>query len=161
EAALLARGLLAREGRADGALSELIAAESRGNPLFLKELSRWAAAAPAGIGAGTSIDAIGSSRARDLSEDARATLELTAIAGRPLSTAAIAQVLELARDLHPLVLELRRARLVHLVRRADTELLELDHDRIGEAVLRRLEAARRQELHAQLARALEADGLHG
>jgi eukaryotic-like serine/threonine-protein kinase len=161
DAALLARALFRREGGLDAALQAQVLAESRGNPLFLKELSRWAATGPAGSAKAASIDAIVGGRADLLSSAGRAVLELLAIAGRPLSTAVIARALELPGDLHPLSLELRRARLVHLVRRADAELLELDHDRIGEAVLRELDAVRRKELHAQLARALEADELHG
>jgi serine/threonine protein kinase len=160
EAATLARSLLASQGSTNCAMSERIAAQSRGNPLFLKELSHWAAAAPAGFDGDTSIDAIVGSRVRTLSSAARAALELLAIAGRPLPTAVIAQALELPTDLHRTVLELRRTRLLHVVRRADAQLLELDHDRIGEAVRRTLEPGRRHDLHAQLARVLDADELH-
>jgi serine/threonine protein kinase len=160
EAATLARSLLAVEGSTNRAMPELIAAESRGNPLFLKELSRWAAAAPVGFDGGTSIDAIVGSRVRTLSSAARAALELLAIAGRPLPSAVIAQALDLPTDLHRPVLELRRTRLAHVVRREDAELLELEHDRIGEAVRRTLEPGRRHDLHARLAWALDADELH-
>jgi hypothetical protein len=161
EAAQLARTLLLHEGSTDRRTLALVTVESRGNPLFLKELSRWAGAVPGSIGGGTTIDAIVESRVRDLSGAARRALDLLAVAGRPLPTAVIAPALELSGDQHALVRELRDARLVHLARRADAELLELDHDRIAEALLRKLAPARRQDLHARLARALDADDRHG
>lgn len=162
EAEELAATLARAEGGAPARLARSslasLAAESRGNPLFLRELSRAHAqrAQSEQICTQPSLDALLAQRLEPLSDATRVLLELLAIARRPVSTAVVACAAGLDREPHEPVAELRRLRLIHVTRRNECELLEIDHDRIGAAVLARIAPQHRQELHARLARALEA-----
>jgi hypothetical protein len=162
EAFSLASELLSAHAGRDDALAARLAEESLGNPLFLTELSHWACASVSerslrARSSGASIDSIVAERVAALSEDAHNLLSLIALAGRPLSSTVLERTLELGNGQHGVLRELRRARLIHALRRADEELLEIEHDRIGEAVLRRVPPAARRDLHARLASALDAE----
>ena len=78
EAAQLARTMLHSEGGASLATLARVAAESRGNPLFLRELSRWLTSAPRAPGERATVDAILGSRAGALSGGAQQVLQLIA-----------------------------------------------------------------------------------
>lgn len=129
--------------------------ESRGSPLFLCELSRWRAERAEGEML-PSVDMLLSERWSNLTESARIILELIAAAGRPLSPAVIGYAAKMATEPVQEFKALRGARLIHTIRRKDGELLEIGHDRVGEAVLRSLSAGERIALHRRLAEAIEA-----
>jgi hypothetical protein len=129
--------------------------ESRGSPLFLSELSRWRAERADGEVL-PSVDMLFADRWARLTKSARTVLELIAAAGRPLSAAVIGHAANMLAEPTLELKVLRGARLIHTIRRKDGELLEIAHDRVGEAVLRSVEPDARVELHRRLARAIEA-----
>lgn len=141
-------------------LATLLAANSQGNPMFLSELWRSAVRAPGNLQRGVelvSLETLIEERLATLSKPARAMVDFVAVAGRPVAATVVAHAAGLSdQDAHASVIELRRARLAHAVRRNRDDLLEIDHDRISMAVLFRLSRDARQRLHARLARALES-----
>jgi serine/threonine protein kinase/tetratricopeptide (TPR) repeat protein len=169
EARALANSLFLQQtlARNKRALATRVAAESRGNPLFLRELAHRALVdanmlevAPRVAAEGTpSFETLVMTRIAALSHDARRMLELVALAGRPLSAAVVAHALPALSERSQRLRELRSARLIHVIRRGDDELLEVEHDRIAEVVRRGVELPELRALNARLAQALEDE--HG
>jgi tetratricopeptide (TPR) repeat protein len=158
----LAHGLLAGIPNASAVRIGQIVAEARGNPRVLIELSRWVAERahpPAIERVPPSIGALLERRLSGLSESSRTMLELIAAAGRPLSTSVIAAAAGIGIECHACVKELRAAGLLRAALRGQDEWLELDHERIRDAVVQHLNESERVELHARLVRALRVD--HG
>jgi eukaryotic-like serine/threonine-protein kinase len=135
-----------------------LAAEARGNPLLLCELSRWAQTHPDAFAAPVlrASDVVIEARMHALSPAGRAVLELLAVAGCPLSLGVIAHAAGLTAMPDVELRELKSARLAHALQRRHEQLYEVDHDLIGEAVLRQHGDAARIALHERLARAFEA-----
>jgi eukaryotic-like serine/threonine-protein kinase len=127
--------------------------ESRGHPLFLRELVARARAGHVSKGAPSLDDAL-CARIHDLDTDARALLTVVALAGRPCRQQVLAAALACA--------ELPRAALAQLLaqgllrKRADDELV-CYHDSIRRAALQLLDDERRRGLSARLAQALERE----
>jgi len=151
---------------ADGAMAmsavdaRSIAREAGGHPMFIHELVQHAALhLPIGDGHNHELPRIDDAiRARiGLLEPASRTLvELVALAGNPLAQDTIARAAELPFD--EFSHRANHLRIANLVRTRGTKQLdpiEPIHDRVREAVLAALEPARRVELHARLAGALE------
>jgi serine/threonine protein kinase len=166
EALKLARILLVHEGQNHSTLPARVALESHGNPLFLRELARRASAdaaafaAPEGSlpdGVAITFETLVAAGVHALSNDAKQVLELVALAGRPVSLAVVRHALPSVADNFQVLKELRKARLVHVTRRTDDELVEMEHHRIGEVVRQRVDMQKRRALHAQLALALDAE----
>ena len=153
----LARALLERQGVAH-ADAESLVRESHGHPLFVAELARHVGVSPAGGLAPLTLDAAIWERARALPEPSLRALMLLAVAAVPLPIS----LLELATHLAPNAFErqLSLLRLSGFVRSAagrDVRRVEPYHDRVREAVLDRLSAAQRVELHRTLAPLLEQE----
>jgi serine/threonine protein kinase len=150
EARELARRLLRS---ADGATTSAgaIASEAQGHPLYIDELVRHAAA---GDGATRPLRLDDAIRARvaQLGDDARALLELIAIADAPLPRQVLADAtgMELSA-VTKLLGALQLANLVRTAGRRGTERVEPYHDRVRESVQAGLADDTRHSLHAVLA----------
>jgi len=139
-----------------------ICVEARGNARVLSELARWAGertAATARARQALTMEALLTHRLRELSAASLTILKLVCAAGRPLSTRVIAAAAELGIECHAHVKALRAGCLLRAVLRGEDEWLELEHDRIGEAILARTGHEARVELHVRLIGALQAE--HG
>jgi serine/threonine protein kinase len=150
----------AAEGRGEGrgppgALLPDVA-QAAGHPLFIAELVR---VSREGGRTGLSLDEALRARVEALSPPSREVLELVALAGVPLPQQVVAEAagVELAALQRTLAaLAEQQSVQVHGTRRSDP--VELQHDRLRQAVVRTLPEARRAPLHARLALALQAAG---
>ena len=158
----LARTLLGDANAEDdeGSLSQDVALESAGNPLFVHELVRYVQEDPDALRAGgLRLEKLLQKRLVTLPADARRLLDVVAVAGRPIRIELAARAAGLARDACTRAVELLRLR--NLVRTAGTratDVLEPYHDRIREAGLSLLGEDELAEGHGALARVLRAAG---
>jgi hypothetical protein len=123
-----------------------------GSPFFLTELARGPAA-----DAGAGLDHLLQDHVARLPAEARALLQLCAVAARPLATDVALRAAELARE-GAAVATLRAERLVRVHHGRERQEIEPYHDRIREAVVAGLDDGARRGLHRALAEVLEADG---
>ena len=148
DALALANAVAANE-RIDAAA---IAREAGGHPMFIAELSRFAAERRSAAG---NLDEALWARASEASEAARSVLHAVVVDGgalsRSIAVAASGLDPEKAADA---IAELRVARLI----REGDDVVEPYHDRVREAVAGRLPPAERMALHLVLAHALEESG---
>jgi serine/threonine protein kinase len=155
EARELAVTLLRRYDGADE-LADAIADEAGGHPLFMDELARHVQQGgrrPEQL----VLDDVLWDRIEGLGAEVRSILELAAVASEPLARALAAQALDL--DTRELARHTSQLRIAHLLRQSDAshpDSLEPYHDRVRAAILARLPADRRRELHRRLARAIES-----
>ncbi|WNG49375.1 protein kinase [Archangium minus] len=133
--------------------AEKIAAESRGNPLFIEELSRTPTSL-ADSPEGSSLREVLGRRVRQLPDEARHLLELLAVAGRPTGQDLLFDAAESQHALLSTVVLLRAHNLLR-IRSGERAILELSHDRIREGVVGQLEASKLAAHHGRLAHALE------
>jgi len=152
-----ARRLLAAlsPGAADADAAAQVVAETAGHPMFLAEMARHLSRAA--TGARLDLDDAIAQRIAGLPDDARRLLEIASLAGAALELGAAAEAAAVAPDrfLDHLA-GLREARLVRLTGTRDRDAIEPYHDRVREIVATRMAPPRRAEVHAALARALEA-----
>ncbi len=166
---------------ADSALAIVLARASGGNPFFLLALVRYAQAlaepdprltgaavgGPGGeaAGAGTSgrsfsfpsLDALVRALLGRLPADARALLEVLAVAAHPLSLNAAANAARVESNLQAALTVLRGGKLVIVREAAGTRWIEPYLTRIAEAVAGVLDAEKQRALHARIAAALLLD----
>jgi hypothetical protein len=180
QAVELALALLDTDGaqkKADDATRARAAAmarESEGNPFFVAELARHTderGAADAhqptlAAGADVSLDQVLAKRIARLPADARALLEVIAVAGGPIAQGVAAKAAGLV-DAGPAgdgrnvaagrnaMNALRSAQLVRTRGAREIDAVETYHDRIRESVASRLDAAGLAERHLALAQAIE------
>lgn len=129
-----------------------IAREAAGHPMFIAELSRFAAERRS---AANNLDDALWARASDASEGARSLLHAVVVDGGPLPRAIAVAASGLDPDrAADAIAELRTAR---LIREGEADV-EPYHDRVREAVAGRLPPAERRALHLVLAHALEDNG---
>ncbi len=129
-----------------------IAREAEGHPMFVAELSRFAAERRAAAG---SLDDALWARACDLSPPARRLLQLVVTDGAALPrTVAVSAANLTPSDAAAAIDELRSVRLI----RASEDVVEPYHDRVREALVGRLSRTERAAHHRELARALETAG---
>jgi hypothetical protein len=133
--------------------------EAAGHPLFLHELARYVAQVGVFARGTVHLDDALWARIDRLPPQARTILEVLAVAAAPLteSTAARAATVHL-EEFAALSAELRTAQLLRSSGPSRTDTVEPYHDRVREAVLKRLPEEARTELHARLAHALEDCG---
>jgi len=147
--------------RATTAAVARIVDESRCSPFLASELARHLAESQH-PGASTdgyeppALDALVAARVRALPALARETLELVAVAGRPLDRELAWHAELRGEDLRPALGLLRAQGLVCALSAGDRVASAIYHDGIREAVLAGLPAATRRERHLALARALES-----
>ncbi len=128
-----------------------IATEASGHPLFIAELAGTVGDDERGLG----LDAALRRRVSRLGLVPRSVLELLAVASAPTRLRTLASALGTQGDeLASAAVELRNARLVRNVRRAE---LSCYHDRVREALLAGLEPGTLALLHSKLAQALASD----
>jgi len=136
---------------------ERIVAEAEGNPFFIGELVRCRGAAT--VDSSSGLSEVLWRRIRDIEPSARRVLEILAIASGPVAQGAVA--IAAGTDYAgfcDLTATLRAANLVraHGVRGSD--LTELYHDRVREAILANMDRPRRRMWHRRLAIGLERSG---
>ena len=156
DARQLARALLAAREPADPA-AETIARESGGNPLLLHQLVDHLNSQPGGERAAPraalTLDDVLRERVGDLPANARALLEVVAVAGRPIALEIGNEVAGLAAGDREAVSTLRSQR---LARTKDGErTLEIVHDRIRQSVAAQIAPETVTRCHRRLAVALE------
>jgi hypothetical protein len=149
ETLALARALL--EDRSQPA--EVVAHESQGCPYFIHELAQHAGAGlrdPA-----TTLDQVLWSRVERLPAEARALLEVVAVAGRPLGVAEVSAAAGLGGIPHAARTLLHTGRFITPTGLDEAQAWNCAHDRVREAVLANLPNPARRDIHRRLAEALE------
>jgi serine/threonine protein kinase/tetratricopeptide (TPR) repeat protein len=152
----------------DTALATLLARASGGNPFFLQALVRYAQAVaeprPGADGDDArvsftfpSLDALVAALLARLPPEARALLEVVAVAAHPLTLTAAANASRLDTNLQTALTVLRAGKLVMVREAAGTRWVEPYLTRIAEAVDAVLAPERRRELHSRVAAALLLD----
>jgi tetratricopeptide (TPR) repeat protein len=150
--------------------AEAIAREAQGHPLFIDELARHAALVEEQEIAGEEpedtvqmmrpafdLEEALSTRISHLDESARRTLELVAVAGRPLAQEAVAHAAGMGMGtLSRAVAQLRVAHLVVTAGARAADRIEPYHERVRAAVISHIPKANRPAYHRRLALALEA-----
>lgn len=152
----LAGALLAQAvERVPEGLDVAIARESEGSPFFVEQLVRHVAA---GGAVSVSLAELISARIANLPDEARRTLEVVALAARPLEQGIVERAAQLARTDRATIPLLRSQALVRTrgARRRDT--VETFHDRVRDHVTRGLAEPLRRKHHLALADALETSG---
>jgi serine/threonine protein kinase len=154
EARDLARSLL-HEPSGEAERVEAIAREAGGSPFFIVELARFSEATGLGM---HDLDDVIRSRISLLPDVARELLEIVAVAGRPIASAAANAAANLHADDAAMQARLRADHLLRTRVRSGREELDTYHDRIREAILASLDAERCRLHHRTLAETLEAQG---
>jgi len=153
--AKLAHDLL--EGVPSGWL-ERITSESKGHPLFVAVLSRYAATHRPSMSEQLSLEAALGERLVALDTNSRRMLDTLAVAGVPCSITLLSLTMRLdAEAVQRRAAELVRAK---LVRRLPQRHLACFHDRIRASALAALDGAQKATLHGALANALSQDEEH-
>jgi len=141
-------------------VAHAIAGEAGGHPMFVAELARTMSI-DAGVATAheLTLDAAIVRRLATMPDAVRALVEVTSLASIPLPTPIAFRVLGV--DPADGRRALAAGRDAALVRLADTaaEAIEPFHDRVRESVLEALDEARRVELHAKIAAAIEVSEL--
>jgi tetratricopeptide (TPR) repeat protein len=133
-----------------------VSREAAGHPMFLHEIIRHLELAGTGATA-ASLDEALYARVALLGAEARSLLEVVCIAGAPIAIDAAAHACRLEpTTASRAIASLRVATLARETRRGRRLALEPYHDRVREAVGKRIEPERRRDLHARIAYALEA-----
>lgn len=157
DAAQLARLLLGDRPDAD-TLAETIAAESGGNPFFVRELARAADAHAGHAGAPLALAAMIRARVDELDDVDRRLVRTVAISARPIAVAhAMAAAGLEASEQVGVVPRLVRLQLLRTAGAGEAELVECYHDRIRESVAEGLGEAQRRQAHRQIATVLASD----
>ncbi len=145
----------ASEEAASNDLVEAIGRESEGNPFFVEQLVRHVSA---GGALEVSLADLVAARLSVLSDDARRTLEVVAIAGRPLEQGIAERAARLTRDDRASIPMLRAQGLVRTRGARHRDTIEPYHDRVREHVTASLAEPTRRAHHLAIAEALEATG---
>jgi len=128
--------------------------ESRGHPLFLRELARHGAA-----GVAASLEHVIWSRVARLDAAARRLLAVIAVAGSPLQRQIACEAAGLTvADGDPQLAALAAEHLVRAHGPRPHDAVEAFHDRVRGAVCAHVPAGEQRELHARIARSLEVTG---
>ncbi len=145
-------------GSVMGGWLERITTESKGHPLFVSVLSRYAVSQRPSLSEHLSLEAALRQKIDGLAEDARALLELLALASVPCSL----RLLSCALSMEPEQVQKRAAELVKakLLRRLPHQQLACFHDRVRGIVFVTLGEARKLALHQALGDAIAQDPDH-
>ncbi|MBL8680084.1 MAG: protein kinase [Myxococcales bacterium] len=168
EALTVARSLVGDQTEAQRARAATIARESGGNPYFLDVLARHAIDDEAESAEGSddssrpgkrvALDDVLWAGAKALDDDARSLLQVLAVAGVPVEWSVARAAAALGDDAADALARLRAQRFAKVRRSTSrdvsSELIECQHDRVREAVSRRIDAAKKSATHAALAAAL-------
>jgi eukaryotic-like serine/threonine-protein kinase len=153
----LAASLIAAGPAARAAIDGIVK-EAQGVPFLVELLSRYVSTAPdIPHRSAITLDDVIASALRDLPDGCRHVLEAVIVAGRPIDTMVVRDAADVDGDERRLVGALQGAYLLRPAGSAAT--VEPYHDRIRDALVRRLSAERLAEIHLNLARAMEARGI--
>ncbi len=156
----LVESLTASEPALDDRDTRAVIADSAGSPFFLIELVRHLTRRRDRSGREPSerpsVERILSERLQHLPGDARAVLDVVAVAGRPVSASFALGLAGLGPRGRPRVLDLCAQLLLRTGGSEELDEIETYHDRIRETVLLGLDAAERRARHRQLAEGLRA-----
>jgi len=149
----LTRSLLA--DKATAGWLERIMLESKGHPLFVSVLSRYALSHRPSTSEELSLDMALGHKLEGLDADSRALLDLLALAGIPCSLSLLSRAL----GAEPELVQKRAATLVSgkLLRRLPSQHLACFHDRVRTAALDRLDTTQTRALHQALADAMATE----
>jgi hypothetical protein len=138
-----------------GALADVVARESAGHPLFLRELARTVHLRT-NDGAPLTLDGVLRARLDALTPAAQRALRALAIAGAPTPVRAlVAVVAVLAGEDAAFIAELRAARLVHSTSGRVDDLVDIAHDRVRQVARAAISPDEARELHARFAATFE------
>ncbi len=140
-----------------GARVEQIIREAAGHPLFIRELVRHVGRTGDASQEETRLEDAIWNRLASLETELNEVLELVCVAGVPIRQDRLAEAA--GRDAGGLARPVARLRIAHLVRTRGARVrdrVEPYHDRIRQAVLKRLSSERRREIYDRLAGALLA-----
>ena len=154
-----AAAALAAEQLGDDAASRELAAriarEAGGSPLFVLELARYMHGRSLDEALGKGLDEVLFERVTALGDEARALVEVVAVAGEPMSLRSAGQAAGLSGEsLGRQLAALRAQRFVRAAGGRADDQVEPYHDRVREAVVNRLPEQRRARLHRAIASAL-------
>ncbi|HEY7956763.1 MAG TPA: AAA family ATPase [Polyangia bacterium] len=136
-------------------LAEQIAREASGSPFFLLELARYMQGRSLEEMRGKTLDEVLLERVGGLGEQARALVEVVAVAGEPMALRAAGLAANLTGEaLARQLAALRAERFVRAAGGRSDDQVEPYHDRVREAVVSSLDGARRAKLHRAIATAL-------
>ncbi|HEX4456416.1 MAG TPA: AAA family ATPase, partial [Polyangia bacterium] len=153
EARLLAAELL--RGSSLPPLTDDVAREAGGHPLFIEALVQHRLAVGCDRGPARLEDALAARIAR-LPDGARRLVELVAVAGGPIEQDVAAAAVELEwSELERQLAFLRASFLVRSTGARPSDRVETYHDRVRETVLQQLATGAERHWHEQLARAFE------
>jgi serine/threonine protein kinase len=142
---------------ATSASADAVATDAAGHPMFIQELVEHLAS---GAPRATRLDDALCSRIDRLAPQARAILELVAVAGSPMAQRLVASASGLPISVFgEAVSKLRDDHLVRTGGTRGSDTIEPYHDRIREATAANLSAQARAAHHARLALALEQAGV--
>ncbi len=163
DAEALARAMLRAAGLPTSPWARTIAAESGGNAFMMSAVVRHLSYEPdalraARFGAGVGLDALITARIARLDPEARALLELVAVAGQPVPDGLLGAVLGRPAGLTAWLGALHSERLVFVGQRGRERSVECVHDRLRDVVVAGLAPAVRTELHRRLAETAMAAG---
>jgi eukaryotic-like serine/threonine-protein kinase len=163
ESSKLAETLLEQNDEAARIVAAMVARESAGNPYFIYELVEFLkqggqlSETMADSGE-YSLDEVLWRRVLMLPENARAVLEVLALAGHPLRQASACQASGVGADGFESLSLLRTKHLVKGTGAGSFDRVETYHDRIRETVARRIDSSAKTEIHRALALELERAG---
>lgn len=159
DAKKLALYLLSEGGAERSQEAEAIARESGGNPFFVTELTKHASrrrgelleSKQRGV---INFDDVLYARLERLPPHALRLLELVAVAGRPVSQTVALKAVDLGTDGQPALVLLLSEHLLRTRLVGEDDALEPYHDRIREALVRRLSAQALEAAHQRIATVL-------
>jgi len=157
DARSLARTLLDSAGL-DDQHADAIAHEARGNPFFVAELVQYVTESVARNqdGLALSLEEVIAARLAKLPDDARALLDVLAVAGRPIAQMVALRAAGIRGKEQHAVSVLRQANLARTRGVRALDAIETYHDRIRETTYSLLGDDARRDLHLSVARTMQA-----
>ncbi|HWN72036.1 MAG TPA: protein kinase [Haliangium sp.] len=152
---LTASGVAQKTARALDAIARSAAREAHGSPFFAGEMMRYLAAAGADA-RGMTLDGVIAARYRQLDAQARALLDVVALAGRPVAQVVALRAAGLDENARVPVNALRAGHFARTRGPAPEDAIEPYHDRIREAVVAGLRARGDEHVRAGYARLVAA-----
>ena len=132
-----------------GDAMEGVLREAGGSPFILEQLGQYGLRPSQGLAARDNLSNLLGPRLEVLPASAIALLETIAVAGHPIGLQEAASAAALESDAQLTLAMLRTARLVRTSGTADR--IEMYHDHIREAIVRRLSPDRERQIHSRLA----------
>ncbi len=150
DAGRLALSLIGSDSETARATAAAVARESLGSPFIVEELVRsYDSTSPPGVT--ITLEQSVSKRFARLPDAPRRLLEMVAVCGRPLPTSIIGKAGDIGSDTEDAVALLCARRFVRVGLRNGHEVVEMSHERIGEAICAQLPVELLRDYHRRLA----------